>query len=120
MGAAGRRRVRCQPTWSRWRLVASAALSVPSRKPYPVGAIAERGGRSCRMALPNGSCEAECGADHPDISLANEIPGSQTGSQRPQTPGDARPRPAILAAAGSHVRPHRAASGDVGKVPPKQ
>lgn len=37
------------------------------------------------------------GLDHPDISVANEIAGSQTGSQRPQAYGHTEPRPAILA-----------------------
>jgi hypothetical protein len=34
--------------------------------------------------------------EHPDISVANKITGSQTGSQRPQARGRARPYPAIV------------------------
>jgi hypothetical protein len=59
-----------------------------------------------------------CG--HSTISLANQISGSQTGSQRRQAHCHARPRPAILAAAERHVRPHLAPSSDTLKVPPKQ
>jgi hypothetical protein len=58
--------------------------------------------------------------EHLDISVANEIAGSQTGSQRPQAPSHSRPRQAILAAAERHVRPYRARSGHVSGLPPKQ
>jgi hypothetical protein len=44
------------------------------------------------------------GLEHSDVSVANEKPGL-TGSQPPRTACYARPRPAILAAAGPHVRP---------------
>lgn len=44
---------------------------------------------------------------HSNISVANEIPGSRMGSQRPRAPGHPRPRPAILAAVrGPGVRRH--------------
>ena len=58
--------------------------------------------------------------DRSNISKANEIVGSQTGSQRWPIPGDARPRLATVGAARRHVGPHPAASGDVGGMPPKQ
>ena len=38
----------------------------------------------------------------------------------PPAQGHARPRPANLVVARTHVRPHRATPGDVGKAPPKQ
>ena len=55
-----------------------------------------------------------------DISAANEIAGSQTGSQRPQAQGRVGPHPAIISAAGRHVGPHRATPGPVAGMPPKQ
>ena len=58
--------------------------------------------------------------DRSNISEANEIMGSQKGSQRWQIPGDTRPRLATVGAARRHVGPHPAASSDVGRVPPKQ
>ena len=58
--------------------------------------------------------------DGPNMSKANEIAGSQTGSQRWQIPGDARPRLATVGAAQRYIGPHPAASGDGGGVPPKQ
>jgi hypothetical protein len=64
--------------------------------------------------------ERYSGIDRSNISVANEIPGSQTGSQRPQAQGYGRPRPANIAAAERHVRPRRATSGGVTGVPPKQ
>ena len=60
------------------------------------------------------------GLKHSDVSVANENPGSLTGSQRPQTSGCARPRPAILSATRWHVRPHSAPRDHASKVPPKQ
>jgi hypothetical protein len=59
-------------------------------------------------------------SDYPDVSLANQILGSQTGSRRPQTQSYIRPRRAIIAVGRCHVRRHPAMPGDVGKVPPKQ
>src|SRR5262249_30243900 len=56
----------------------------------------------------------------PNISVAKQIRGSLTGSQRPQAPGHARPRSAILTAAKRHIRPYRATSGDTSKGPPNQ
>jgi len=58
--------------------------------------------------------------DGSNMSKANEIAGSQTGSQRWQMPGDARPCLATVGAAQRHIGPHPAASGDGGGVPPKQ
>ena len=57
---------------------------------------------------------------HSSVSVANKISGSQTGSQRPQAQGDARPHPAIRTCAERHVRPHLAPPGHTSKVPPKQ
>ena len=45
---------------------------------------------------------ADNGADYPDVSVANDI----RGSQRPPAPGDVRRRPAIFAAARADVRRH--------------
>ena len=45
---------------------------------------------------------------HSNISLANEAPGSQTGSQRPQILGDVKPHPAAAGTAKRHVRSHLA------------
>ncbi len=56
----------------------------------------------------------------PNVSEANEIPGSQVGSQRRQIVGDAGPRPATVGAAERHIRPYPATSGDVREMPPKQ
>ena len=55
-----------------------------------------------------------------NVSDANEIPGSQTPSQRRQTLGDAGPRPAAVGAAERHIRPYAATFGDVRGMPPKQ
>ena len=60
------------------------------------------------------------GPDRPDISVANEIQGSQTGSQPRQARGHARPRPATITSAQRHVRPRSATSSDATGVPPKQ
>src|SRR5262249_14323054 len=46
--------------------------------------------------------------EHSNVSVANENPGSLTGSQRPPAPGHARPHPAIPGAARRHIRPHPA------------
>ncbi len=54
----------------------------------------------------------------PNVSEANEIPGSQVGSQRRQIVGDAGPRPATVGAAERHIRPYPATSGDVREMPP--
>ena len=56
----------------------------------------------------------------PDISVANEVAGSLTGSQRPQMHGHARPHAATTSTAEPHVRLHPAPSGGTSKVPPKQ
>jgi hypothetical protein len=76
-----------------------------------------------------------CGDDHPyinrsacpdavfdrsNISEANEIAGSQLGSQRRQTLGYARLQSASICAAKRHIRPHLAPSGDRPYVPSKQ
>jgi hypothetical protein len=65
------------------------------------------------------SCD---GIEVPKIrtSASRRFPGSQTGSQRPQLPGHARPYPAIATKAKQHVRPHPALPGHVSKVSPKQ
>jgi len=63
---------------------------------------------------------AESAPGHSNVSAANEIAGSQTGSQRPQAQGCARPPPAIPAAVERHVRPRPAPSRHTSKVPPKQ
>ena len=51
-----------------------------------------------------------------NISGANELAGSQVGSQGGPTSGDARPRPAIIGAGGCHARPCQATPGDGGDV----
>jgi hypothetical protein len=53
-------------------------------------------------------------------ALLNEIPGSQTGSQRPQVPGHTRPRPATTTPAERPVRRYPAPPGRASKVPTKQ
>jgi hypothetical protein len=58
--------------------------------------------------------------DHSNISEGNEIPGSQTESQRRQIQGGARPLLAAICAAKRHTRPRLATSGDLPEVPPKQ
>jgi hypothetical protein len=58
--------------------------------------------------------------NHPNISEANEITGSQLGSQRRQILGYVRPQSASVGAAKRHVRPHPASSGDGSSVPSKQ
>jgi hypothetical protein len=73
-------------------------------------------GCSCQ---PGSGAGQRCSADRSEVSVANDIRGSQPGSQRPPVPGDVRRRPAIFAAARADVRRHWATSGDVGKVPPK-
>ena len=55
-----------------------------------------------------------------DISIANGIQGSRTGSQRPQIQGYTWPHPATAVAAKQHVRRHLALQGNTSKVPPKQ
>jgi hypothetical protein len=47
---------------------------------------------------------AVAGFEHSNISLPNQIPGSQTGSQRPQILGDAKPHPAPGGTVKRHVR----------------
>jgi hypothetical protein len=73
--------------------------------------------RSCGKP---GLCEVDITFDHSNISEANEITGSQSGSQRQQIPGYPRPLPATISAAREHIRPHLAPSGDRPKVPSKQ
>jgi hypothetical protein len=58
--------------------------------------------------------------NHSNISEANEITGSQLGSQRCQILGYVRPQSASVGAAKRHVRPHPASSGDGSSVPSKQ
>ena len=58
--------------------------------------------------------------NHSNISEANEITGSQLGSQRCQILGYVRPQSASVGAAKRHVRPHLASSGDGSSVPSKQ
>ena len=55
-----------------------------------------------------------------DISEANEIAGSQLGSQRGQILSYARPQSASISAAKRHIRPQLAPSGDDPKVPSGQ
>jgi len=50
------------------------------------------------------------GTDHPGWGSCPPDPKSQTKSQRPQTPGHARPLPATITAARWHVRPSPAPS----------
>src|SRR5262245_58319498 len=57
--------------------------------------------------------------DLPDVSGANEM-GSQTGSQRRQTPGRARQQPAMVSAARSLIRPHPATCSDAADAPEKR
>ena len=65
-----------------------------------------------RLRPPIGLRPGLCmGLLHSNISAANDISGSQTGSQLPQALGYVRLRPAIIAAARTHVRPHLAPSG---------
>ena len=122
-GLAGCWSLRHQLIRSLWWLGPSGA-PMPSRKSYPVKPLP-----SARRPCPAGPDEScwlgsciglACAALIPNVSAANEIPGRQTGSQRPQAPGYVRPHPATLAAGGTHVRPHRAMPGDVRRVPPKQ
>jgi hypothetical protein len=58
--------------------------------------------------------------EHSNMSVANGIAGSQTGSQRPQGQGHARPYSAISATAKRHVRLRPAPYRHVSKMPPKQ
>ena len=60
------------------------------------------------------------GPDRLNVSVANEIPGSLTGSQRPQPHGYGGPRPAVIIPAERHVGPLLTTSGDVAGMPPKQ
>jgi hypothetical protein len=55
-----------------------------------------------------------------NISIANGIPGSQTGSQRPQIQSYTRLLLATTVPAKQHVGRHLALCGDTSKVPPKQ
>jgi hypothetical protein len=57
---------------------------------------------------------------HSNVSLASEVSGSQTGSQRPQAWGYIRPYPATITSAERHVRRHPASPSHTSKVPPKQ
>ena len=68
-------------------------------------------GHRHRPVLPTG---------HSDISVANEVTGSLTGSRRPQMRGHAGPYTAIMAVAGRHVRPHLASLGHISKMSSKQ
>src|ERR1700730_6718052 len=54
------------------------------------------------------------------ISEANQIAGSQTGSQRRQTPGDAERRPATITPANWLFRRQRAMSSDGWVAPYKR
>jgi hypothetical protein len=58
--------------------------------------------------------------EHSIVSVANQNPGSLTGSQRPQSQGRVGPYPAITVAAEQHVRRHPASPRHTLKVPPKQ
>src|SRR5262249_24984094 len=73
--------------------------------------------RSCGS---QGLCGVDIMFDHPNISEANEITGSQLGSQRQQIQGYARPLSATISAATEHVRPHLESSGDRPQMPSKQ
>jgi len=67
-----------------------------------------------------GLCRVDIEFDHSNISEANEIAGSQLGSQHRQMLGYARPQSASISAAKRHIRPHLATSGDRPCVPSKQ
>ena len=58
--------------------------------------------------------------DRSNISEANEIEGSQLGSQRGQMWGYVKPQSASINAAKQRVGPHLASSGDGPTVPSKQ
>jgi hypothetical protein len=86
---------------------------IPCRSPWPpMSAQDELGGWACDRQPRAVSIS--------NISVANKVAGSLTGSQRPQARGHVRPRPASLATAGTHVRRYHATPRDVTKMPPKQ
>jgi transposase len=58
-------------------------------------------------------------AKHSNFGDPNDS-GSQTGSQRPQLPGHARPYPAIATTIKQHVRRYSALPSHTSKAPPKQ
>ena len=72
--------------------------------------------RGDRRAVP-ASAVSNCSVN---VSGANEISGSQTGSQQRQASGDAQRRLAIVTAGEWHVQPRPASFSDVAIVPPKQ
>ena len=53
-------------------------------------------------------------------TAVQEISGSLTGSQRPETVGHVWPHPAAANTAKQHVRPCRATLGGASGMPPKQ
>jgi hypothetical protein len=73
--------------------------------------------RSCGS---HGLCRVDITFDHSNISDANEIAGSQSGSQRGQILGYVKPQSASISAAKHHVRPRLAPSGYGPNVPSKQ
>jgi hypothetical protein len=74
----------------------------------------------CRRCPGARDSVAVAGHEYSNISVANEVAGSLTGSQRPQMRGYAMPHAAAAGVAKRHVRPHMAPPGDTSKVPSKQ
>jgi hypothetical protein len=93
---------------------------VPGREPGRGDDIADDRGGDHRADTEHADLGSILRSIGPNVSEANEILGSQTGSQRRQIMGDAGPRPATVGAAERHSRPYPATSGDVRGMPPKQ
>ena len=83
-------------------------------------AIAQLRRQLSRTRAPQTWRRFETTFDRSNISQANEIAGSLTGSQRRQIPGYTRRHPAIAGTAKRHVRRLLALSSHTSKVPPKQ
>jgi hypothetical protein len=79
-----------------WRVRRQNGLACP--RLLPAGYVGMRAGCGAGLAVAIAAPASSVSNYGMNVSGANEIPGSQTGSQRPQPSGDTLPRPAIVAA----------------------
>jgi hypothetical protein len=120
-------------TWQQARTTcrlwsASCRSGTGGRSPSMPGTAGRRSGLSTRPvrrkltgpAVSGLAARCDIRPGHPNISVANGIPGSQKGSQRPQIAGYTRPHAAAADKAERHVRPRPAMLSGSSGVPPKR
>jgi hypothetical protein len=82
--------------WSRWACTDRGHGGSRARAGGPLGRVLRGDGRGSHRCPVRAAAGRLSGL--PDVSAANEFPGSQVGSQRRQAPGNARPHRARITA----------------------